>query len=299
MSKLTDEKLIKRASHAGRNLSVLAILASVGAIALVVVAVLAKDTALLLAAVSALSLVVIAAGYWFLAVAAKRGNPSSVGTVIVVMVLQLTLTLVSYGIAEAKSGVAQTNTSGWVIPVLVIIALVSSRNVLIELRKRELWDGVFGSAKPSGRLCVIGSILVVIGFIGLNTSSVYAGWRVGQGQRQETQHAQSFVEMIQTEEVAFMESMRPLYGEYGAEDLHTALAMVTKLEAKAKAIDAGGPLGLIVETYCNAVRQWKNAVTLLNETEPDVDRAQQMLMLGDKLRAQAGQDFDRRYIKNQ
>jgi hypothetical protein len=34
MSKLTDEKLIKRATHAGRDLSMLAILSSLGAIAL-------------------------------------------------------------------------------------------------------------------------------------------------------------------------------------------------------------------------------------------------------------------------
>jgi hypothetical protein len=300
MSKLTDDTLIKRATHAGRNLSILAILASLGAVGLVVVLVLARDTALLIASVFSVALVVIATGYWLLAVAAKRGNPSSVGTVIAVMVLQLTLTLVTYGIAAAKGGAnEQPNALGSVIPILVIIALVNSRNVLIELRTRGLWEQIFGSAKPSGRLCLAGSILVVLGFIGLNASTVYAEWRTGQARQQELQHVQRFFNMIQSEEAAFMKAMGVLSGPYGVEDVQEALETVVELEQEARAIEEAtaemDSFDFIAGTYCNAVRQWKNALTLLNETEPDVERAQQMLLLGDKLRVQAGQEFDRRY----
>lgn len=305
MSKLTDDKLIKRATHAGRNLSVLAILASFGAIGLVVAAILAKEKALLMA-IPAATLILITIGYWVLAVAAKRGNPSSVGSVIVVMILQFTLALVAYGITTARTDAgadAQVNMPGLIIPILVIIALVSSRNVLLELKKRDLWTQIFGSSKPSGRLCVVGSILIVIGFLGLNGSSIYAGWDTGKARQHEMQQAQYFVDMIQNEEQAFINSMSGLSGASGAEEIRAALSTVTELEQRTDAIKTavkeGSPFGSILENYGNAVEHWKSAVTLLAAPNPDEERAQKMLILGDKLRAQAGQAFDRRYIGKQ
>jgi hypothetical protein len=143
-----DEKLLKRARHAGRNLSVLAILATLGAIALIATALFAKGIHEVMA-VLATTITLIAAGYWVLAVAARRGNPNAVGVVIVAMVLQICLALISAGLAAARTNSAfQPPAGGLVIPILVLVALASSRKVLLELKDRQLWDQVFGSAKP-------------------------------------------------------------------------------------------------------------------------------------------------------
>src|SRR5688572_6665352 len=83
-----DAKLLKRARHAGRNLSVLAMLASFGAMALIAAALYAKGMHGVMT-VLASTITLIAGGYWVLAVAARRGNPNAVGVVIVAMVLQI------------------------------------------------------------------------------------------------------------------------------------------------------------------------------------------------------------------
>src|SRR4051794_38538573 len=95
-----DEELLKRARHAGRNLSVLAVMATLGAIALIAAAILAKGIHGPMA-VLATTISLIAGGYWVLATAARRGNPNSVGIVIVTLVLQICLALISSGVAAA------------------------------------------------------------------------------------------------------------------------------------------------------------------------------------------------------
>jgi hypothetical protein len=47
------------------------------------------------------------------------------------------------------------------------------------------------------------------------------------------------------------------------------------------------------------LRQWKNGLTLLSEPNPDTERARKMFKLGDQLRAEACQEFDRRYAAKQ
>jgi hypothetical protein len=51
----------------------------------------------------------------------------------------------------------------------------------------------------------------------------------------------------------------------------------------------------ILQTYRNAVRQWKNALLVLQDPVPDRRRMRQMLALGDKFRAQATEEFQRRF----
>lgn len=300
MSKMTDEKLIARARHAARNLSVLAAIATSVSIGLVAIAVSIKNTALFMAP-PAITLTLIATGYWLLAAAARRGNPSSVGIVIAVMVLQLAIALVSNSIIAATSGAdVRPGTPGLIIPVIVTIVLAGNRKALLELQKRGLWNGIFGTAKPSGRLCVIGGTLLAAGFVSVNGFSVYAAWLSGRERHVEIARAEGFVDMINTGEQAFLKAMERLSGDYGTEELHAALDKAAELERRAEALKAAGankdPFCSIMGTYCNAVRQWKNGLALLNSADPDFERAQQMLALGDKLRRQAGQEFSRRYV---
>jgi hypothetical protein len=294
-----DEKLLKRARHAGRNLSVLAILATFGAIGLIAAAVFAKGIHGVMA-VLATTITLIAAGYWVLAVAARRGNPNAVGVVIVAMVLQICLALVSSGVAAARTNSPfEPPVAGLFIPILVLVALASSRKVLLQLKERRLWDRVFGSAKPSGALCLIGGTLLATGFVAMNAGSYYMGWKVGQQQRAEFQHAKAFVELIQGVESEFLTAMQRFSANQSQNEIETVLTKFRTLEQNCEVLkkEAASTDGLlqILTTYGNALRQWKNGLMLLKELNADTDRVQQMFKLGDQFRAEACQEFDRRY----
>ena len=296
-----DEKLLKRARHAGRNLSVLAILSSFGAMALIATALFAKGIHGVMA-VLATTITFIAAGYWVLAVAARRGNPNAVGVVIVAMVLQICLALISSGVTAARTNSAfQPPVAGLFIPILVLVALASSRKVLLELKERQLWDQVFGSAKPSGNLCLIGGTLLATGFVAMNTGTYYIGWKAEQQQRAEFQHAKAFVELIQGDEKEFLTAMQGISVNRGQNEIETVLTKFKTLEQNFEVLKkeaaSADRLLQILTTYGNALRQWKNGLMLMKERNPDTDRAQKMFKLGDQFRAEACQEFDRRYAQ--
>lgn len=251
-------------------------------------------------AVLATTITLIAAGYWVLAVAARRGNPNAVGVVIVAMVLQMCLALVSSGVTAARSNSAyQPPVGGLIIPILVLVALASSRKVLLELKERQLWDQVFGSAKPSGNLCLIGGTLLATGFVALNAGTYYVGWKAGEQQREEFQHAKGFVELIQGAEKEFLTAMQGIYGNRSQSKIDTALARFKILEQNFEVLKreaaSADRLLQILTTYGNALRQWNNGLMLLKEPNADTDRVLKMFTLGDQLRAEACQEFDRRY----
>jgi hypothetical protein len=296
-----DQKLLKRARNAGRNLSILAILASIGSVLLVAGAFLIKEmpgVMILLAATISL----VAAGYWVLAVAARRGNPNAVGVVLVVLIVQMCLGLITSGLAAAQTKSAyKLPIGGLVIPILILVGLASSRQVLLDLKQRNLWDRVFGSAKPSGHLCVVGGILVATGFIALNAGNYYLQGKAADAQDAEFRHANAFVELVQEEEKEFLTAMQNISGSQSGEEIDAALTKLKLLEEnfaklKSEAADVNR-LVQILTTYGNALRQWRNGLTLLKEREPDAERAQKMFALGDQLREEAGDEFDRRYAE--
>lgn len=294
-----DEKLLKRARHAGRNLSVLATLATFGALALTAAALFAKGIHGVMALL-AVTITLIAAGYWVLSVAARRGNPNAVGVVIVAMVLQICLALISSGVAAARTNSSfQPPVAGLFIPILVLVALASSRKVLLELKERQLWNQVFGSAKPSANLCVIGGALLAMGFGAMNAGTYYIGAKASQQQRDELQQVKSFVELIQRDEKDFLTAMQRISINQGRIEIEPALTKLKTLEQNFEALNTAAAsadrLRQILTTYGNALRQWKNGLTLLKEPNRDMDKVQKMLALGDRLRAEACQEFDRRY----
>lgn len=275
----------------------LAILATIGAIALIAGAIFIKEIHGALA-VLATAISLLAAGYWVLAVAARRGNPNAVGVVIVVMVVQICLAFIFSGIAAARTNSAfHPPTGGLLIPILVLVALASSRTVLLELKKRQLWDQVFGSAKPSGNLCWIGGTLLVAGFLAMNAGSYYVGSKAGQQQRIEHHHAQAFVELIQRDEKEFLTAMAGLSVNRGEiETVQTRFnTLEQNFEVLKKEAASENRLLQILTTYGNALRQWKSGLMLSKGPNADTDRAQKMFQLGDQLRAEACQEFDRRY----
>ncbi len=293
-----DEKLLKRARNAGRNLSALAVLSTIAALVLIAVALFGEgDHGMMAVLATAVSLIV--AGLWVLAVAARRGNSNAVGVVIVAIVLQLCLALISSGVIAARSNTAfQPPVAGMVIPILVLVALASNRKVLLDLKKRQLWGQVFGSTKPSGNLCLIGGVLLGIGYVAMIAAGSYIVWGTGQ-QQAEIQHAQAFVNLIQVDEKEFLTAMQGISGNQDQNEIETALTRLTTLEQNFEVLNKeaaiADPLLQILTTYGDALRQWKNGLTLLKEPNADTDRVKKMLDLGDRLRNEAGLEFDRQY----
>ena len=300
MSNLDDQTLLKRANHAGRNLSVLAVLATLVVLLIVGVTVSIKDTREPMAML-ALAITLIASVYWILAVAARRGNPASVGVVIVLMVVQFVAgLLVSSIIAARNKAEFQFQPGGFIIPLIVIIALANSRKVLLELKERGLWEQAFPSGKPSGNLVVAGGVILILGFLSLNAGTFYAGLKINHARQSEHDQAEAFIRLINQDEAKFMASMQKLSGKNGDAELNDAMDNLTTLEQNLAELQKNtatlaGPMPQILTTYGNAVRQWKNGLTILKGPNPDKDRALQMLTLGDKFRKDAGEEFDRRY----
>lgn len=297
---LSDEQLLARASHAGRNLSVLSILATLVAIGFWVVAFTGKAP-LLGMIFPALAITFIAAGYWVLTVAARRGNPSSVGTAIVIMALQLTFVLILAGIGAARTGTdVSSNFPNVIIPILVLLALASSRSVLLELQDRGLWEKVFDSEEMGGQFCVVGGILLAIGFLTLNGGSLYVGQKVQQQRAAEKQQAREFVEMIKHEEQQFMDAAAAVLRGKTSDNLELALARADSLKAKCENIRAAvgehGHLPGVLTTYSNAVRQWENGLLALKEKNPDRKYSQRSLDMGDQLHAEALAEFNRYFV---
>jgi hypothetical protein len=187
-----------------------------------------------------------------------------------------------------------------VIPILVLIALVSSRNVLLQLQERGLWEQAFASAKPSSTLCVVGGILVAGGLVMFDGGTVYVTSKLGQARAAEYSGATEFVQLTKHEEQDFMLAASQAMKNASASSLDLALAKLESLETRVKTLQQtasqDSSLPAILQTYRNGVREWKNGLLALKELNPDRRRAQQMLSLGDKLRGQAITDFQNRFM---
>ena len=132
MSKLTDEKLLKRAAHAGLNLSALALISSFLLVGIVLAAIYAKEMNGFLVLLTA-TFISVTSGYWILAVAAKRGNPTSAEVAIVIMSTQLVMSLTASVISAVRAGnTDKTVTPEMIVSIIVIAALANGRNVLKE-----------------------------------------------------------------------------------------------------------------------------------------------------------------------
>ena len=300
MSRLSDEKLVARATHAGRNLGALAAIVSLLSAGLIGAVFFSKAQLPFLVWMAG-TVTLVAIGYWLLAVAAKRGNPASVGTVIVLMTLQLVLTLVFSAVAAAKKAGTETwsNTPGAVISLLVISSLYNSWHVLKELQTRGLWNPIFGAARPSGHLCALGGLALAVGFLGVSCVGFCVERDTLSGHQEVVRQARIFKDIVANEETALLRVMESMADTYTSEQLQMAETKAVELERALDALRAetadGTPLGAVLETYDGAVRQWKSCLEMMRSSAPDVERARQMLILAGKMRSEAILNFNRHF----
>ncbi|GEM_PF-2157606 len=307
MGNLSDEQLLKRANHASRNLGAVATLASLGSLALIGCMFVFRDSALRMGMLG-ISIGLIAGACWTLMVAAKRGDPASVTGLLIAVAAQIVLSLgmtVLTGMNDPEA--AGRNIGGFVVPFLVLVALYSSRSVLLELRERGLWDKAFAGARPVGALCMIGNGLLVAGFLSFNGGSVFVGIQTGREMAAEKRKAQVFPSILMTEEKAFMEALgkasnqtdpaAPAAEADRAEMWKRLAALQARVEvARKDAADNRKLLG-ILNTYSNAVDLWKKGLEAMTREDGDAVKGQQLLNQGDGLRGSAIAEFDNTYAK--
>jgi hypothetical protein len=296
MADLSDDQLLKRARHGARNLTVLAVMASVLGLGLFAAQLTSKGAPGLLwlngAAIS-----ILAVAYWFLMVAAHRGDPKAVGIVVVAAGVQITANLIFSGVAAARTGSEfKLNPGGFVLPILVMLALASSRKVLLELGNRGLWERVFGPAKPTAQLCRVGIILIVFGLVTLNATSFGVGVKVAQARGVEKRWLDSFKQMISKEEQQFRVSLENAAPDYSPEKLREASAKLKLLEervAQLKTMPSSERLSPVLVAYSGAVAQYKDALRLLTGPRPDGELATKRFEVGDQMRNTAGEQLRR------
>jgi hypothetical protein len=301
MSSLSNEKLIKRARHAGTNLWTLAVLASLAAIGFIAGS-LSEGLAGGELRIFGVMLALLAGGYWVLGTAARRGDQRSVGIVVVVLVLHICAVVASgFLIASRRKGAAPfdgTSMLGAGVGFLVLLVLARNYRELVELRKRGLWDQIFGSCNPSGHLCVAGGLMFVAGVLGIYVSSVYSVSRL-RAREMEMQQAQAFINMIRTEEQDFLAAMKGSGGPAEPVRVETALDALGRLEQKAlllqKDSSKNEALGAILSTYLGSTNEYKAALAMLQQPNPDIEQVRKKLLAGDDLRRDAGNRFDQRY----
>lgn len=302
IQQMTDQELLQRAGHAGRNLIALAILGSLFLLFIFAFVCLSPPSEV---GMAGLMVLVIAAawpcGLWLLAIAARRGNPTAVGVVMAIMALQVLLSIAGFVLMTVRhmdTGEGSPHLLFPLIGIIVIATLAGSRNVLLEMKKRGLWEQRFVPA-AGRRLCLIGGVLFVAGHVGMLASLLFPAISAAKRAVGEKEHASAFIRVIKGKESELMTLMAAL-GSGGPEAVKAAIAKVDALDQEIKslqsAVAADSPLSPILAKYREAVSKWRSGLTELEGPTPDPEKAKD-LIIGDKLRNEAGEEFDRKYAR--
>ena len=304
---LSDEVLLQHAGHAGRNMIAVAILGTLAALAIGSFVFIPGDksplSGLFLGGFAAV--VACVAGLWILAVAANRGDPASVAIVMGVMGVQVVIAVIGYvmSMTMLRQNDAGNAANFWfvIVGIAIIAALAKSRDVLVELKRRGLWEQRFG-AGPKRSLVVVGGIMYVVCYTGLYAglflSAIWSVERVAA----EKHQAEAFLHMIKTEEADFVAGMVGL----NAQEPKTITAAIGKVDAMDQEVESmqsnvrsESQLAPILAKYRQALAKWKCGLAELQAPSPNDQRVKAMFEAGDKLRKKAGTEFDRTYAPKQ
>jgi hypothetical protein len=236
-----------------------------------------------------------------LAIAAKRGNPKAVFIVMVVLSIHCFLSINAFCITIIRSTPSGGGGSllAFVFIFLIIVVLDRSRAVLMEMKKRGLWNQRFGSSKPSKNLCILGGSFYAVGYFGFLVSLLVPAIEAAKNAKalaEERRQAQAVIQMIQQEEADFFKSMQSLDDPKAVKN---ALAKVDVLDQKVASlqveIPADGTLARIMKEYKRAVQDWKSGLIELDNPVPDLKAAKEKLEYGDKIRNEFTKEFDKKF----
>jgi hypothetical protein len=300
---LSDDSLMQCASHAGRNLIALAILATIASAAVTAFAGVAVFSEPKVAFV-ALPFLFVTAGYWLLAIAARRGNPAAVTVVMVVLSVQIAISIAGFviGFVRTNGNSGHGALLGGVIALLIVAVLARSRTVLLELRKRGLWSQRFGAAGPSGNFCIVGGTCFVVGSVGIYVSLFVAVFLAAQSAKivaEEREHAQVFIRLIREDETPFLKALQVPGITNDPNAMDDVSAKVKTLEGKVESLQSTVPatssLDRILKKYRKAVRFWKDGLAEIRKATADQSVVKENLESGDRLRQEALLEFDQKF----
>jgi hypothetical protein len=287
----TNETLIKRARYGGRNVTGLAILATLLAGFSALALGFAKSPGDVL---TVLPVPVIAVAYWLLSVGARRGNPRALSIVLAVLGAQLLFSVaILVYIAFLSRSDASTSIISIIIPLLVFVFLARNRGDLLELRRRGLWEGIYGAARPSDRLCTIGGVLLAVGVIALYSFVILSTVHAIRNVRLRGE----FQALIGTDEKAFLDAVASGDPAKDKDVVAHVLKTADELEAKTQAIavqaKAGSQMHTVAIKYAEAVSKWQAALKILEQEGGTDPRVQALFVEGDQLRQQAVAEFNK------
>lgn len=292
-SSRTDEDLIKRARYGGRNVTGLAILASIPALMLLPWQFVAPDAGLLWAAIT---FALIAAAYWMLATVTRQGETLGLSIILCLMAIQLLLSLAGVLLAYARNN----KTAGmelWIviIPLLIVVALAGNRSDLVELHRRGLGESVFGPGRPPRMLTILGGVMLVGAQIAFFAALIIPGFNAARSKRE----TQEFVTMMNVNDKALMQIINDPNRRRDKQFWVLASEAADRLREQAKQVDAKVPEGSkmksITSTYLRGIDRWCTALSAAREQGQLSPQSAAAVDEGDELRARALDEFQREF----
>jgi hypothetical protein len=307
---LSDEELLKRSGRAGWYLMALAAAMTVLAVWMVVVAAMAgaaskpdsapSDATWMWALAMALPLTmcVITVGLWLLTIAAKRGNPTAPGIVLVVIGIQILFAFI-VSCNALLHGIVATTVVYLVIDVVIALTVLDGRTILLEMKQRGVWETSFAAAKPSRRFCLWGGILLIAGYVAFNAGIIVPAYFLAPSATDAP--AKAFFECIKSRMPAAVESLQQwTRNTTDAKSLKAAQEKIESLDQKVAAIQRKVapdlPLAPILTKYRQALFDWKNAMDEFESPDRDMKKVKQYLQSGTKLHSEALGEFNSRYL---
>lgn len=297
MAEQSNEVLLKKASLPGRDILGLALLATLVAIVVCGAALLGKDLPDTLVFLP-WGIALIAASYWFLGVAARRGDRNAVGVPAVILTIQVGLAFVGMVIAQSQNSMSGAGGARFIIPAIIIALLVRDYKVLTELKKRGLWETAFPARRPTKALCTVGGVLLAAGIVVFNLGMFQLGAMAEEDAKAVKQEARKFITIVQNEEATLMKTMKRLSDPEDKRAYNDTVRDLTALYKRVEIVREETKhvrtLSPILLTYAAAVEHWKRGMELLRS---DPTKAQAQFEKGDELRQKAAKEFDERFAK--
>ncbi len=298
----SNEKLIQRANHVGRDLSFFAVLTGLCTIG-------ALGNSFRPGAnqayfqVLAGSFLLATLGFRSLSAAAKRGSIRALGMSALAALAFLVYSIVQSEVRGVSSNLNQSGEIGsYVTAFIVFLSLMRSRGILLELRRRGLWGQVFRYSKPSRGLCLLGGLLLVTGAVGIEYGAFYLGKAAVQESRQEMQIAQQFVLMLNNEQKVFLDALQQYSSSKRDTSKQTALGQLDVLERRAQyllqAAQGHRHIARILQNYCAALPHWRRGIQMLGAPAGDPRKAIAEINDGDRLAEEAGDEFNKYFVKS-
>lgn len=302
MKRKTDEKLLKTAKYGARNLLLLAILCTFVSGTYIFSAIVSTELQPFMIILS-ISLGLIAVGYSLLAIVTNRGNEKGLTVAIVVLALQLAFVMFLRAVLNMDTNqvTPAPNFVNFMLPIIIIAALYSNRQTILELKERNLFKKAFPKNKPSKNLCIIGGIIFIMGFVTLSVGTCVITNMAINEKKARHDKINRFIFIIQNQEKEFLESLK-LWAAAPDPNLKKKLDdSLNHLRKNVKILqeDVGSLqyFMMITDTYLKAIEQWEKGIQLLDASDPDYEKANKVLTLGDNLRKTALEEFSMRYEK--